>query len=54
MLRDSSIFDSRCVEGYRCWFTDVGGILIYNSSDVRVYGNLIEDANGRSICGASR
>jgi hypothetical protein len=51
VLRGNGIFDSRCVEGYRCWFTDVGGILIYNSSDVRVYGNLIEDANGHGIAG---
>ena len=51
VLRGNGIFDSRCVEGYRCWFTDLGGILIFNTSDVRVYDNVIEDANGHGIVG---
>jgi hypothetical protein len=51
VLRGNGIVDSRCVEGFRCWFTDLGGILAFNSSNVRVYGNIIEDANGHGIVG---
>jgi hypothetical protein len=51
VLRGNGIVDSRCVEGYRCWFTDLGGILIFNTSNVRVYDNIIEDANGHGIVG---
>jgi Right handed beta helix region len=51
VLHDNGIVDSRCVEGYRCWFTDLGGILVFNSSNVRVHANIVEDANGHGIVG---
>lgn len=51
VLRDNGIVDSRCVEGYRCWFTDLGGILVFNSSNVRVHDNIVEEANGHGIVG---
>jgi hypothetical protein len=51
VLHDNGIVDSRCVEGYRCWFTDLGGISVFNSSNVRVHGNIVEDANGHGIVG---
>jgi hypothetical protein len=51
VLRGNGIFDSRCVEGFRCWFTDLGGVLVFNSSNVRVYNNVIEDANGHGVVG---
>jgi Right handed beta helix region len=51
VLRGNGIVDSRCAEGIRCWFSDLGGILAFNSSDVRIYRNTIEDANGHGIVG---
>ena len=51
VLHDNGIVDSRCVEGYRCWFTDLGGITVFNSSNVRVHDNVVEDANGHGIVG---
>jgi hypothetical protein len=51
VLRDNGIVDSRCVEGYRCWFTDLGGIVVFDSSNVRVHDNIVEDANGHGIVG---
>jgi hypothetical protein len=50
-LRGNGIVDSRCVDGTKCWFTDLGGILIFDSPNVRVYGNTVEDANGHGIVG---
>jgi hypothetical protein len=51
VLRANGSVDSRCVEAFRCWFTDLGGILIFNTSNVRVYDNTVEDANGHGIVG---
>jgi hypothetical protein len=51
VLRDNGIVDSRCVEGYRCWFTDLGGILVFDTSNVRVHDNVVQDANGHGIVG---
>jgi hypothetical protein len=51
VLRGNGIVDSRCTDGYRCWFTDLGGILAYNSSNVHIYGNTVEDANGHGVVG---
>jgi parallel beta helix pectate lyase-like protein len=51
VLRGNGIVDSRCVDGFRCWFTDLGGVLVFDTSNVRVYGNIIEDANGHGIVG---
>jgi Right handed beta helix region len=50
-LRGNGIFDSRCADGTQCWFTDLGGILVFDSPNVRVYGNTIEDANGHGVVG---
>jgi hypothetical protein len=50
-LRGNGVVDARCTEGIRCWFTDLGGILAFNSSNVRVYRNTVEDANGHGIVG---
>jgi hypothetical protein len=50
-LHGNGIFDSRCADGTQCWFTDLGGILVFDSANVRVYGNTIEDANGHGIVG---
>jgi Right handed beta helix region len=50
-LRGNGIVDSRCADGTKCWFTDLGGILVFDSANVRVYGNTIEDANGHGIVG---
>jgi hypothetical protein len=50
-LRGNGIVDSRCAQGTQCWFTDLGGILLFNSSNARVHGNSIEDANGHGIVG---
>jgi hypothetical protein len=51
VLRGNGIVDSRCADGSRCWFTELGGILVFNSSNVAVYGNTIEDANGHGVVG---
>jgi hypothetical protein len=51
VLRGNGIVDSRCADASRCWFTELGGILVFNSSNVRVYGNTIEDANGHGVVG---
>jgi hypothetical protein len=51
VLRGNGAFDSRCTDGTRCWFSDLGGILAFNSSNVRIYRNTIEDANGHGIVG---
>jgi hypothetical protein len=50
-LRGNGIVDARCADGTKCWFTDLGGILIFNSANVRVFDNTIEDANGHGIVG---
>jgi hypothetical protein len=52
VLRGNGIVDSRCADdASRCWYTELGGILVFNTSNVRVYGNTIEDANGHGILG---
>jgi hypothetical protein len=51
VLRGNGLVDARCAEGIRCFFTDMGGILAFDSSNVRVYRNTVEDANGHGIVG---
>jgi hypothetical protein len=32
-----------------CWLTDLGGIVVFDTPNVSVYNNVIEDANGHGI-----